>query len=1194
MRHAHASATTAGRPAKVIKAVVSLVVLAGALVGLPLLLAWASPVIWEATHDDLAHLLDRPDTGAAFLALLLVVGWAGWVQFAFCTVRELAAQLRGRTWRVPRGFGASQRAAAALIGSILVLLPASSALASDAQAATCATATRLPGQADTRQAAQPSPTQQTQPDSEAATTASMHTVRAGESLWSIAEQELGDGEKWRQITALNEGRAMADGQIFHANSFLRAGWQLQMPADHAIEGGDRIQLTTRTATDTETSSVHTVTVEEGDSLSKIAQKTLGNNGQWPDLFDASRGKPQPEGLPAITDPDVIHPGQQITVPHQHNDQTPTPPGEPDSQEHTPPPAQTPDNEQTPEGQAPDKPAPDSEQTPKEQTPEKPAPDSEQTPKKPAPDTGQTPEKPASDTGQTPEKPAPDTGQAPAPGSTRTPSSAPTTPGSPPAGQPHPERSPSPTTPVTPRPSAPNTTPSTPSSPAQTPETPATSTDPAAPASVQADGPLNLRIVLGSGALLAAAVTGALALRRTLQRRRRKPGQTIAIAGETSPAEAQLAAAAEPGGAARLDLALRTMAHHTPRQENGAGVPVLRAARIGARTVHVLPEDLSQEPVAPFVPGEGGWWLLDAGGVLLDEDAARDVPAPCPGLVTIGSTDKGDLVLLNLARTCALLLDGNPVHITEVCTSLVLELGMSPWAGDVEVVTVGFGEELPQLLPTTRIAHMRQPAHALRDLTERLLEAHQLPDHAHQPYLLLCASPLDADIAWELADVIDKTGDIPVTVVAPASTAAPHFPDAELLNASLSTPQPLETTGHDITIQRLEHAAYLQITTALKVAAQPAHEAEGAWKDVPGEPASAEQREQGDRSAAPGPVAAKSGDAAAQEAEAGGEVFPALLAAAGPTGLPLLPSSAPTSLTQGGDSPGADTPAAGTRPSPGPGEEAPDAEPTVGAPSTAAKAAEGTTDDPHAPQIRVLGPIEVTGVAGTGHGPRLAQLATLLFFRPGRSAETLCADMDPANPWSLSTLNARMQGLRRSLGSDPDGDPYVPRRKSGQDPYRLSPAVRCDWTHFLQLVERALPAGPAGLPDLEKALSLVRGRPFGGAPLPWAEPYQQEMTTRIVDVAHTVATYRTAPGPHQDLSAARRAVATGLDADQTSELIYRDWCRLEHAAGNRQGLHTAITRIQQVNRELDCSLEPETEQLIKELLSDTDRSAGKTL
>ncbi|WP_374227542.1 hypothetical protein [Streptomyces sp. AC627_RSS907] len=41
---------------------------------------------------------------------------------------------------------------------------------------------------------------------------------------------------------------------------------------------------------------------------------------------------------------------------------------------------------------------------------------------------------------------------------------------------------------------------------------------------------------------------------------------------------------------------------------------------------------------------------------------------------------------------------------------------------------------------------------------------------------------------------------------------------------------------------------------------------------------------------------------------------------------------------------------------------------------------------------------------------------------------------------------------------------VPHRETGQDPYRISPAVRCDWTRFLQLVERALPSGPAGLPD----------------------------------------------------------------------------------------------------------------------------------
>ncbi|MCW7947405.1 hypothetical protein AAW14_37105 [Streptomyces hygroscopicus] len=93
-----------------------------------------------------------------------------------------------------------------------------------------------------------------------------------------------------------------------------------------------------------------------------------------------------------------------------------------------------------------------------------------------------------------------------------------------------------------------------------------------------------------------------------------------------------------------------------------------------------------------------------------------------------------------------------------------------------------------------------------------------------------------------------------------------------------------------------------------------------------------------------------------------------------------------------------------------------------------------------------------------------------------------------------------------------------------------------------------------------------------------------MITRITDVAHTVATYRIPAGPHHDLSAARQAVATGLDVDPTAELPYRDWIRLEAARQNRSGLHTAITRVQQVNRDLDCSLEMETTQLINELLN----------
>ncbi|MFE5923619.1 hypothetical protein [Streptomyces sp. NPDC056468] len=1117
MRTPHSPAAPASR---VLRAGLSLLVLAGAVAGLPLLLAWATPAIWASSHDDLTHLLDRQDTGAAFLLLLIAVGWIGWAQFTFCAVRELIAQLRGRTWHAPRGLGNSQRAAALLIGSILVLLPTSSALASDAQAAPSAAAARLPGQSHAPQAAEAD-----QDATRAGTTHRAYTVREtrpAESLWAIAERQLGDGERWREIADLNEGRTMVDGQVFRANSFLQPGWQLQMPASSDAAGGLRTQLG-NDAPAADERSEHVVTVQSGDYLSKIAEEELGDGSDWPRLFDASRGKPQPDGLPAISDPDLIRPGQQVTVPGAQPERPPQG-RESGSTETTPPAGQKPEGEQNP-----------GEGTGNEQGP---VPSHTATP---APD----PPAPSASASGTAEQP----GASAAPGPTASVSAV---------------------------------SPSAESSGSAAASSAPTASE--APVTAPAGSPLNLRTVLGAGALLAAAVTGALALRRTLQRRRRKPGETIAIAPETSAAEAQLAAAAEPGGAARLDVALRTLAHQLPRPESIGGLPSLRAARIGARAMAVLPEDLSQDPQAPFVSGTGGWWVLPSDAVLMDVASSLEVPAPYPGLVTIGSTEAGDLLLLNLPQVPALLLDGNPVHITEVCTSLALELGMSPWANEVEVVAIGFGEDLPQLLPTARIAYMRQAGHALRDLSERLLETHQMPETRHQPCLLLCASSLDADTAWQFADVISRSGQVPVTLVAPASSAAAHFPEAEVLNASVSEPQHLDHAGIDITVQRLEHAAYLQITTALKVSGRPAHPAEGPWQDVPDEP---------DKTARPQPSVsedfiAPASSSLAAAPDVSSEAFPALVAATtDPSGLRLLPTAVVPA--QGHDEPGADTEAAAAA--------AP--QPTVGAEVAQADATQDLVEDHevpqvdkpeahalHAPEIRVLGPVEVTGVDSTGHGPRMAQLAALLLFRPGRSADVLCSDMDPVNPWSVSTLNARVGGLRRCLGSDPTGDPYLPRRSSGEDPYRLSPSVRCDWIRFLQLVEHALPLGPSGLPDLEKALGLVRGQPFGGKPLPWAEPYQQEMITRIIDVAHSVAAYRSPAGPHHDLSAARQAVATGLDVDNSAELLYRDWFRIEHAAGNRQGLHTAITRVQQVNRSLDCSLETETEALIHELLNDS--------
>ncbi|MFF0794718.1 hypothetical protein [Streptomyces spiralis] len=706
-------------------------------------------------------------------------------------------------------------------------------------------------------------------------------------------------------------------------------------------------------------------------------------------------------------------------------------------------------------------------------------------------------------------------------------------------------------------------------------------------------PLPAATLLGVGTLLAALLLALWALARRLRRRRPDRRTT------TSPAPAQELAGetSEPDALSRLDAALRSLARHC-LHDGRQQPPRLRAAHITTRFLHVLPDHPGQQPPAPFTTADDGWWQLPATTELPASNQTRNEPAPYPGLFAIGTThheNKGEegVLLLDLTHLPALLLDGTPTHITEACTWLALEAATSPWADQIDITTIGFGHDLPHVLPRARITHQPDPAHALNDLSQQLLEDHQNPAAAPRPHLLLCPTPIGPDTARQYAS-LTVTTHTPLTLVAPRTTAA-HFPTAPVLNASHPGPQPLDHLGIDITLHRLDQTAYQQITTALSPTPPPAHDTDQPQQTETPQQEAVEEHEAPappEAHSAHQPAAADTDTDGASPApnpagrDAGGDTaFPALLAALGQAPSLRLPSAASRHQRTHNTQP--TTPHRHShRGAPSP-RRAPQQPPY----DTPAQQPERTAYQ-GAPQIRVLGPLEVDGVDPTGHGPRIAQLAALIYFRPGRSADALCHDMDPHTPWTHATLNARYQGLRRALGNDPNGTPYVPRRTSGEDPYQLSPAIRCDWTTFQELTERALPQGPDGLPDLEQALALVRGRPFGDKPLPWAEPHQQEMTTHIIDIAHTIATHRTAPGPHHNLTAARHAIATGLEVDHTAELLYRDWLQIEAAAGNRPGLHTAASRLQHINSALGYDMEPETEQLIEDLLNNASSTQAR--
>jgi DNA-binding SARP family transcriptional activator len=77
-------------------------------------------------------------------------------------------------------------------------------------------------------AARPDPAPPARPAAGAPTRT--YTVQDGDSLWRIAEQQLGDGLRWREVWALNQGRDMGGGRIFRHAGLILPGWVLYLPA----------------------------------------------------------------------------------------------------------------------------------------------------------------------------------------------------------------------------------------------------------------------------------------------------------------------------------------------------------------------------------------------------------------------------------------------------------------------------------------------------------------------------------------------------------------------------------------------------------------------------------------------------------------------------------------------------------------------------------------------------------------------------------------------------------------------------------------------------------------------------------------------------------------------------------------------------------------------------------------------------
>jgi DNA-binding SARP family transcriptional activator len=231
---------------------VSLLGVFGLVAGVPAVLVMVHLTLPVAL---LAHLVTNPtrithDLRGSFNPSILVnsirlAAWMAWLWLATCVCLEVAAAIRGRpAWRLPASRHL-QSFVATLMGASLALVPLSKGVPLRLEvlstgvvhaihsepAATLENHSSWPwrgpsGLTDFRSdTVSESDISISQP-----ITVSTYEVRRGDTLWSIAERELGSPLRWPEIAALNYGRVQADGRELTDAHWIYPGWQLLLPS----------------------------------------------------------------------------------------------------------------------------------------------------------------------------------------------------------------------------------------------------------------------------------------------------------------------------------------------------------------------------------------------------------------------------------------------------------------------------------------------------------------------------------------------------------------------------------------------------------------------------------------------------------------------------------------------------------------------------------------------------------------------------------------------------------------------------------------------------------------------------------------------------------------------------------------------------------------------------------------------------
>jgi DNA-binding SARP family transcriptional activator len=231
------------RAATVSKGLFALLALGALVAGVPWALwhfvGWPLPhqiPSWSKVSGDLSR---HGIADSTLLKALACVVWLAWAIVVASVMVELDAAIRGRKARHVAVIGRLQPVIGPLLAAIVVAAVALAprpATAPRSLAAAVATGRRPEAVATVLVAdSSPAPAPAATPPGRGSGGGELATyvVQRNDTLWAIAERQLGDPLRWTEIYALNQGRPEPGGATLDDPNWIYPGWTLLLPVPPA-------------------------------------------------------------------------------------------------------------------------------------------------------------------------------------------------------------------------------------------------------------------------------------------------------------------------------------------------------------------------------------------------------------------------------------------------------------------------------------------------------------------------------------------------------------------------------------------------------------------------------------------------------------------------------------------------------------------------------------------------------------------------------------------------------------------------------------------------------------------------------------------------------------------------------------------------------------------------------------------------